>query len=64
MPEYIFTGTAKVSGVTFFVRAANEAEAKKKAKAGDHHCPQYTLESAEVMTDWSLDPDTCKFSQP
>lgn len=56
MPEYIFQGTATLSGVDFYVIADSEEEAKAKARVGEH--ADRDLMCAD-STNWDIDPSTC-----
>lgn len=60
MPEFIFTGTLKLSGVTFFVDAPDVKQAIQRAKAGEYS--SYEIDAAETA-DCKLDPDTCALNE-
>lgn len=58
MPEYIFTGTVKLDGVTFFIEAENWTEARAKARRGEYD--DYEAGGAAETVDTSIDPETCE----
>lgn len=55
--EFCFQGRATLSGVTFFVKAASEDEAREKAEAGDYFDVD---ERNASWVDWKIDPSTCE----
>lgn len=57
MAEYTFQGSVTLRGVTFYVKAATEAEAREKARKGDYE--DYDALGAET-SDWEIHPSTCK----
>ena len=58
--EYIFEGTVTRRGVTFFVKAASEVEAKEKAAAGEFE--DYDVNGAET-SDWEMNPNTIQVNE-
>lgn len=58
--EFIFRGTVELSGVVFFVVAANEDEAKQKARDGDF--VEYESNTAETIN-WSINPETIELNE-
>jgi hypothetical protein len=60
MPEYIFKGRMTLEGVTFFVEAENEEEAKFKASCGQY---EYCEHDGASACDWSLHVSTCELNE-
>jgi hypothetical protein len=60
MKEYTFSGEVTLRGVTFFVKAKNEAEAKEKAARGEYD--DYEANGAET-SDWDMNPATIKLNE-
>lgn len=52
MPEFLFTGTARMKGLDFYIEAPSLADAKRKAKAGEF---DHAVESFGEMVDWEID---------
>lgn len=57
MRQFIFRGTATLSGVTFYISARSEKDAVARAKRGDWD--DYDTSGADT-TDWQIKPDTCE----
>ena len=53
--QWIFKGSLRLDGVSFFITADNEAEAIAKAKMGDYD--EYD-EMGATAADWEIDPKT------
>jgi hypothetical protein len=60
MAQFTFYGTLELNCVCFFVEAADEAEAKAKAAAGQY--TQYETLGAEPVN-WTLNPKTMELNE-
>jgi hypothetical protein len=55
--EFLFYGNVTLRGVTFLVKATDEAQAKEKAKNG--HWDDYETSCGEA-SDWDIDTSRCE----
>ena len=58
--EFCCRGSLTLNGVTFFITAKDEAEAKEKARLGKW--ADYEIDGAEG-TDWELQPSTIEANE-
>lgn len=55
MAQWVFTGSIRLDGVSFYITAETEAEAIAKAKIGDYD--EYDEQGA-TTADWEIQPST------